>query len=158
VAATSGKIGRSTDFLEALERMTTDFGGDLLPLDGMAGFLATVLICDDEPSLRELIRVSLDGPYAFAEANDGEESLEIARRLRPDVVILDMMMPRRNGLEVLGEIRRDAKLADLPVIVLTAQPATREEALREGANLVIVKPFEPDQISAAVEEVLAERA
>jgi CheY-like chemotaxis protein len=123
----------------------------------MAGFLATVLICDDEPSLRELIRASLDGPYAFAEANDGEESLEIARRLRPDVVILDMMMPRRNGLEVLAEIRRDAELADLPVIVLTAQPATHDEALREGANLVIVKPFEPDQIAAAVEEVLAER-
>ena len=48
----------------------------------MAGDLATVLICDDEPSLRELIRVSLVGPYRFAEADDGEESLEIARRLR----------------------------------------------------------------------------
>jgi CheY-like chemotaxis protein len=123
----------------------------------MAGFLATVLICDDEPSLRELIRVSLDGPYAFAEANDGEESLELVRRLRPDVVILDMMMPRRSGLEVLTEMRRDAELAELPVIVLTAQPATREEALRTGASLVIVKPFEPDEITAAVEEVLAER-
>ena len=54
----------------------------------MAGSLATVLICDDEPSLRELIRVSLVGPYRFAEADDGEESLVIARRLRPDVVIL----------------------------------------------------------------------
>jgi CheY-like chemotaxis protein len=125
---------------------------------GMAGSLATVLICDDEPSLRELIRVSLDGPYSFAEADDGEESLEIARRLRPDVMILDMMMPRRTGLEVLAEMRRDAELADMPVIVLTAQPATREDALREGADLVIVKPFEPDQITAAVEEVLAERA
>jgi len=72
----------------------------------MAGSLATVLICDDEPSLRELIRVSLVGPYRFAEADDGEESLEIARRLHPDVVILDMMMPRRTGLEVLAELRR----------------------------------------------------
>jgi DNA-binding response OmpR family regulator len=126
-------------------------------MEKMSGFLATVLICDDEPSLRELIRVSLDGPYSFAEADDGETSLEIARRLRPDVVILDMMMPRRNGLEVLGEIRRDEALADTPVIVLTAQPATREEALRQGADIVMVKPFEPDEITAAVEEVLAER-
>jgi CheY-like chemotaxis protein len=124
----------------------------------VAGFLATVLICDDEPSLRELIRVSLDGPYSFAEADDGEESLEIARRLRPDVVILDMMMPRLSGLEVLTAMRRDENLSETRVIVLTAQPGARDEALREGADLVMVKPFEPDEITAAVEEVLAERA
>jgi DNA-binding response OmpR family regulator len=123
----------------------------------MAGSLATVLICDDEPSLRELIRVSLVGPYRFAEADDGEESLVIARRLRPDVVILDMMMPRRNGLEVLAELRRDKTLSGTAVIVLTAQPATRDEALRQGADRVMVKPFEPEQITAAVEEVLTER-
>ncbi len=126
-------------------------------MEAVAGFLATVLICDDEPSLRELIRVSLDGPYEFVEADDGEESLEIARRLRPDVVILDMMMPRRNGLEVLSELRREESLADTAVIVLTAQPATREQALQEGADVVMVKPFEPEQITAAVEEVLAKR-
>jgi DNA-binding response OmpR family regulator len=123
----------------------------------MAGSLATVLICDDEPSLRELIRVSLAGPYRFAEADDGEESLEIARRLRPEVVILDMMMPRLSGLEVLAELRRDEALSGTAVIVLTAQPETREEALRQGADLVMVKPFEPEQIKAAVEEVLTER-
>ena len=123
----------------------------------MAGFLATVLICDDEPSLRELIRISLDGPYSFAEADDGEKSLEIARRLRPDVIILDMMMPRLSGLEVLSEIRGDRALAETPVIVLTAQPSTKEEALRGGADIVMVKPFEPEQITAAVEEVLAGR-
>ena len=124
----------------------------------MAGALATVLICDDEPSLRELIRVSLSDGYSIAEADDGEASLEIARRLRPDVVILDMMMPRRTGLEVLQEIRKDDALAETPVIVLTAQPAAREDAMREGADVVMVKPFEPGQIAAAVEEVLAERA
>ena len=123
----------------------------------MAGFLATVLICDDEPSLRELIRISLDGPYSFAEADDGEKSLEIARRLRPDVIILDMMMPRLSGLEVLSEIRGDRGLAETPVIVLTAQPSTKDEALRCGADIVMVKPFEPEQITAAVEEVLADR-
>jgi len=127
-------------------------------MEAMTGFLATVLICDDEPSLRELIRVSLDGPYEFVEADDGEKSLEIARRLRPDIVILDLMMPRRSGLEVLTEIRRDERLSDMAVIVLTAaQPATREEALRQGADVVLVKPFEPDEITALVEEVLAER-
>jgi DNA-binding response OmpR family regulator len=133
------------------------FSRDLLAFAVMAGSPATVLICDDEPSLRELIRVSLVGPYRFAEADDGEQSLEIARRLRPEVVILDMMMPRLSGLEVLVELRRDEALSGTAVIVLTAQPETREEALREGADLVMVKPFEPEQIMAAVEEVLTER-
>ena len=123
----------------------------------MAGFLATVLICDDEPSLRELIRISLDGPYRFVEADDGEQSLDLAREVRPDVVILDVMMPRRSGLEVLTALRQEKELAETPVIVLTAQPATREQALREGADIVMVKPFEPEQIAAAVEEVLAEK-
>jgi len=122
----------------------------------MAGFLATVLICDDEPSLRELIRVSLDGRFSFAEAHDGVECLDLARETLPDLVVLDMMMPRLNGLEVLSEFRGDERLADTPVIVLTAQPASREEAIRGGASRVILKPFTPDEISAAVEEVLAE--
>jgi CheY-like chemotaxis protein len=116
----------------------------------MAGSLATVLICDDEPSLRELIRLSLDGPYRFVEADDGEAA--------PDVVILDMMMPRKSGLEVLSALRQEERLADIPVIVLTAQPATREEALQQGADVVMVKPFEPEQIAAAVEEVLEDSA
>jgi CheY-like chemotaxis protein len=126
-------------------------------MEPMAGFLATVLICDDEPSLRELIRISLDGPYRFVEADDGEESLEIARRERPDVVILDMMMPRRSGLEVLNALRQEEELSGTRVIVLTAQPATREQAERAGADIVMVKPFEPEAIAAAVEEVLADR-
>ena len=126
-------------------------------MGAMAGFLATVLICDDEPSLRELIRVSLDGPYRFVEADNGEDSLELARRERPDVVILDMMMPRLSGLEVLDELRRAEEFSDTAVIVLTAQPAAREEALRKGADVVMVKPFEPDEITAAVEEVLADK-
>jgi CheY-like chemotaxis protein len=124
----------------------------------MAGSPATVLICDDEPSLRELIRISLDGPYDFVEADDGVESLELARSVRPDVVILDMMMPRMTGLEVLSAIRQDEGLKDTPVVVLTAQPGTREQALDAGADVVMVKPFEPQQIAAAVQEVLAEQA
>jgi two-component system alkaline phosphatase synthesis response regulator PhoP len=123
----------------------------------MAGFLATVLICEDEPALRELIRVSLEGAYEFAEADDGEESLALARRMRPDLVILDVMMPRRSGIEVLTEIRRDEALASTPVIVLTAQPETRDEALKMGADRVIDKPFVPADISSAVEEVLSAR-
>jgi CheY-like chemotaxis protein len=126
-------------------------------MSAVTGFLATVLICDDEPSLRELIRVSLNGDYEFAEADDGIECLEIARKVRPDVVVLDVMMPRRSGLEVLHDLREDETLADTAVVVLTAQPAARDDALRGGADMVIEKPFTPDDISTAVEEVLADR-
>ena len=73
-------------------------------------------------------------------------------------MILDMMMPRLSGLEVLSAVRQEKELADTRVIVLTAQPATREHALRAGADVVMVKPFEPEQIAAAVEEVLADKA
>ena len=124
----------------------------------LAESVATVLICDDEPSLRELIRISLDSGYEFVEAVDGIECLDLVRRAHPDVVVLDVMMPRRGGLEVLADIRADESLTDIKVIVLTAQPAARDDALREGADIVIEKPFTPDDIIAAVEEVLSNRA
>ena len=120
----------------------------------MSGFLATVLICDDEASLRELVRVSLDGRYEIVEADDGDTCLDTIRRKRPDLVVLDLMMPRRHGLDVLAALRADAAMADTPVIVLTAQPSATEDALRSGADRVLEKPFSPDAIDAAVKEVL----
>ena len=120
----------------------------------MGGFLATVLICDDEASLRELVRVSLDGRYEVVEADDGDSCLETIRRTRPDVIVLDLMMPRKHGLDVLTDLRADGDVADTPVIVLTAQPSAADDALERGANRVIEKPFEPDAIDAAVKEVL----
>ena len=86
----------------------------------LAGLLATVLVCEDEPALRELIRVSLNDAYELAEADDGVECLEIARKLPPDLIVLDMMMPRLNGLEVLEGLRQDEKLAALAAWVALA--------------------------------------
>jgi CheY-like chemotaxis protein len=123
----------------------------------MGGFLATVLICDDEPALRELVRVSLDGAYEIVEADNGDACLVAARAHRPDLIVLDLMMPQRHGLDVLDDMRADGDLADTPVIVLTAQPAAGDDALRRGAARVLEKPFDPEQINAAVEEVLTER-
>ena len=127
-------------------------------MGGLAGPGTTVLICDDEPSLRELIRISLGDDYEFVEADDGIECLDVAQKARPDVVILDVLMPRQGGLEVLADIRADDSFSDTKVIVLTAQPAARDDALRGGADMVIEKPFTPDDITAAVEEVLSDRA
>jgi DNA-binding response OmpR family regulator len=120
----------------------------------MSGVLATVLICDDEASLRELVRVSLNSRYEIVEADDGDTCLEAIRSKHPDVVVLDLMMPRRHGLDVIAELRSDDEVAETPVIVLTAQPSATEDALRSGADRVLEKPFSPDAIDAAVKEVL----
>lgn len=121
---------------------------------------ATVLICDNEDSLRALVRASLaGGGYAFAEARDGDESLEIARRLRPDLIVLDLMMPGRGGLEVLEELRAEPELARTPVIVLTAraQVSDREKAAEAGADGFITKPFSPREFAVIVAELLERR-
>ena len=75
--------------------------------------------------------------------------------MQPDVVILDLLMPGRNGLEVLSELRSDERLAAIAVVVLTAQPASVEDAIRAGASRVMIKPVTVDEINAAVEDVLA---
>jgi DNA-binding response OmpR family regulator len=112
-----------------------------------------VLVVDDAEHIRELIRVILRD-QAVAEAENGEEGLLLVRALRPDVVILDVMLPLRSGLEVLAEIRADPELASIPVLVITAQPTTRDEALAAGADAYFEKPFDPVALAAAVQEVL----
>jgi DNA-binding response OmpR family regulator len=113
-----------------------------------------VLVCEDEPALRELVRVSLGDGYAFLEASDGDEALGLLRSDRPDLLVLDLMLPRRSGLEVLEELRRTA--APTATIVLTAQPDYAERARELGADRVISKPFLPDELAAVARELLAE--
>jgi CheY-like chemotaxis protein len=112
----------------------------------------TILICDDEPALRELIRASIDDGYLFAEAGDGVVALELAREVNPDVVILDLMLPRLSGLEVLARLNDDEQLRGVPVIVITAWNETREDVLAAGAADFVTKPFDPDRLRAAVEK------
>jgi CheY-like chemotaxis protein len=120
---------------------------------------ATLLICDDEDVLRDLIRATLGGQYALVEARDGDEALRCARERRPDLILLDMMMPGRSGLEVVGELRGDPELAEIPVIMLTArtQAADRETAARTGADRFLAKPFSPLELTSMVEELLDDR-
>jgi CheY-like chemotaxis protein len=114
----------------------------------------TILICDDEPALRELVRASLHNGYRFAEASDGLIALELARELEPDAVILDLMLPRLGGLEVLARLQADEQLRHVPVLVITAWNETREDVLAAGAAEFVTKPFDPDELRTAVEELL----
>ena len=115
----------------------------------------TILICDDEPALRELVRATLSDGYLFAEASDGVLALELAREVEPDAVILDLMLPRLGGLEVLAHLQADDQLRTVPVVVITAWNETREDVMAAGASDFVTKPFDPDVLRTAVEELLS---
>jgi CheY-like chemotaxis protein len=117
----------------------------------------TVLVCDNEEPLRALVRGALElGDYEIVEARDGDESVELARSCEPDLIVLDMMMPGRTGLEVLDELRADAQFATTPVIMLTAraQAQDRAAAVEAGVSRFLSKPFSPLELAATVEELL----
>ena len=115
----------------------------------------TVLICDDEATLRELIRASLEDGYRFVEASNGHEVLHLARSAAPDIVLLDLMLPGVSGLEVLRELRRHAATREMPVVAMSAWTHLEPEALAAGATAFVRKPFDPEALRARVAAVLA---
>jgi len=116
----------------------------------------TILICDDEPSLRELMRISLPPEYSFAEASNAAEAIELAERVQPDLVLLDVMMPGESGLTVIARLRNGAGLRETPVIVISAFASDRDQraALEAGATAFLGKPFDPLQLESLVQELL----
>ena len=96
------------------------------------------------------------GPrYRFIEAADGTEALVAARELSPDLIVLDVMLPGLSGIEVLETIRNDESLKDMLVVVITAWSHAELDARIAGADRFVAKPFDPDELSGAVEELLA---
>ena len=110
----------------------------------------TVLICEDDTNLRTLVRLALGGAYRYYEAPDGPSGLELARRIHPDVIVLDLMLPGQSGLDVLAELRADDELAKTPVIVMSAWSHSDEAAVQAGADRFVPKPFDPDELRDAV--------
>jgi CheY-like chemotaxis protein len=115
---------------------------------------ATILVCDDDPSLRELVRAVLGSRYRFVEAEDGTEALALAAEDRPDLIVLDVMLPGLSGIEVLEELRSTDSLKEIPVVVITAWSHAEIEVQVAGADRFVSKPFDPDELSTAVEELL----
>jgi CheY-like chemotaxis protein len=119
----------------------------------------TILICDDEPSLRELMRISLRQDYTFAEAADAAEAIELVDAVHPDLVLLDVMMPGASGLTVLEHVRKHPALKDTRVVVISAFAADRDHlaAHDAGANSFLKKPFDPEELESLVEQLLGPR-
>ncbi len=119
--------------------------------------LTTVLIMDDEPDLVELIRFNLERrQYQVLTAADGEEGLESARRHRPGLIILDLMLPRRSGQDVAAALKADPATQHIPIIMLTARTSEQDiiVGLRLGADDYVTKPFSMEVLLARIAAVL----
>jgi len=119
--------------------------------------LRTVLIADDEPSMRLLVHATIESDdYAVVEAEDGAEAWSMVQKHRPSLVLLDVQMPGRSGIEVLRSIKSDPQLKSTKVILLTskAQESDIESGLIAGADFYLTKPFSPLDLLTRVEEAL----
>jgi two-component system, OmpR family, response regulator len=116
-----------------------------------------ILVVDDEPHIRRVLSAILGSRgYEVIMASDGLQGLDELGNKKVDLVILDLMMPGANGLEILSRIRTDAQRSETPVIILTAkgQDTDREAALAGGANDFLTKPFSPKKLIARIDEIL----
>ena len=121
---------------------------------------AKVLLVDDDPVILKLLQVNFEMEgYTVLTANDGVEGLEKARAERPDVVILDIMMPRMDGLEVTRELKGDDSTKEMPILLLSAKAQASDIQLgREvGADDYLTKPFDPLELLERVSEILKSR-
>jgi len=116
-----------------------------------------ILVVDDEPHIGRIIEFKLEhGPYDVLLCHDGVAALDLLRRDDPiDLVLLDIMLPRLGGLELLAQLRRLPHHRDTPVIMLTAKgnETDRTQAKALGANDFIVKPFSPKRLLARIDEI-----
>ena len=114
----------------------------------------TVLIIEDDTRIANWVKVYFERAGFYAEvAHDGESGLDLARDLVPDLIILDLMLPRLDGVELCRILRRES---DVPIIMLTAReaPAERVIGLDSGADDYVVKPFDPDEVNARAHALL----
>jgi DNA-binding response OmpR family regulator len=117
-----------------------------------------VLIVDDHSDIRKLIRITLGNQFQVFEAEEGMKSLEIIRREKPDLVVLDVMMPGElDGLQVLDIVKADPELKHIHVLMVTArgQVSDHEEGMRRGAQEYFIKPFSPLQLVATIKDTLS---
>lgn len=120
-----------------------------------------ILVADDEPGVRALLSAILsrerESPYELLFAVDGEEALRMARSEHPDIVLLDIRMPKMSGHEVCREIRADASTSHMGIVIITAlsRQSDREEAMAAGADDLLTKPFSAETILDKVRQMLA---
>jgi DNA-binding response OmpR family regulator len=116
-----------------------------------------VLIVDDEPDVLFLCRINLElAGHEVIEASTGERAIDLAMRETPDVIVLDVMLPRRDGISVLGDLTTDERTRETPVILLTAKTQAEDRAAGWAAGCAeyLTKPFSPIDLTEAVDRVV----
>ena len=119
-----------------------------------------ILVVDDEPDVASLLTLMLEAQgYLVVLASDGQEALEMARKEKPDLVLLDVMLPRLSGYKVARMIKFDEKYRHVPVILLTAKTQEKDRAmgLEMGVDDYITKPFDADKLIAKIKEILSKK-
>jgi signal transduction histidine kinase len=118
----------------------------------------TVLLVEDEPDLRSFLATALAAEYRVMQAADGESGLELIRRCRPELVLLDLMLPRMDGLDVREAVKKDEALRNTKVILLTARSdeAAKITALERGADDFLIKPFSTVEVKTRMTNLLHE--
>jgi DNA-binding response OmpR family regulator len=117
----------------------------------------TILVVDDDPVIQKLLEVNFEMEgYAVATANDGAEALATVAASLPDVVVLDVMMPKLDGIEVVRRMKADAATAGVPVLLLSARAQAKDidEGLGAGADAYMTKPFDPVELLGRVASLL----
>jgi DNA-binding response OmpR family regulator len=123
----------------------------------VADVLRTILVVDDDPVIVRLLEVNFEMEgFAVLTAADGEEGCELARAKGPDLIISDVMMPRRNGLELVADLKGDPATAGIPIILLSAKAQVSDirAGLDAGADDYVTKPFEPNELVERVAKLL----
>jgi len=120
--------------------------------------MAKILIAEDERDIRDLVAFTLRfaGHEVFA-ASNGEEAVELAPKVNPDLILMDVRMPRMTGYEACKILKEDPDLKDIPVVFLSAKGQENEiqQGLASGAEDYLLKPFAPDQLTSRVKAILA---
>lgn len=115
-----------------------------------------ILTIDDQGDIRRLIRMALefDGRHQVVEAMDADEGLLVARREKPNLILLDLNMPRINGIEMCQRLSQDPQLSEIPVILLTGSndPELRRQGQAAGARVFLTKPFNPMQLLDLIDD------
>ncbi|WP_432033590.1 response regulator [Streptomyces antibioticus] len=124
----------------------------------VSGASGRVLVVDDNKVIRQLIRVNLElEGLEVVTASDGAECLDVVHQVRPDVVTLDVVMPRLDGLRTAARLRSDPRTRDLPLAIISACTQYEvETGLEAGVDAFLSKPFEPHQLVALVKQLLTD--
>ena len=119
-----------------------------------------ILVVDDEPDFRMMLRARLEANnYEVSEAEDGAVGLEKARNTKPDLIILDVMLPKMDGYKVARLLKFDEKHRNIPIVLLTArsQQSDRETGMEVGGDAYLTKPYNPEDMLEIVAKLLSER-